>query len=140
MDWSAELIGLLLGSLLAATLLPGGSEAYLLWLVSQGEHAPATLVSVATLGNTLGGWLTFAMGWLFACGVSGWLKPSRRHQQVVSYLQRFGHWILLFSWLPLLGDPLCFAAGWLRLPVGVALLFILLGKAARYMLLVGLFS
>jgi len=54
------------------------------------------------------------------------------------WVQRFGAPILLLSWLPLIGDPLCAMAGWLRLPWRACLFFIVLGKFARYLVLAGL--
>jgi membrane protein YqaA with SNARE-associated domain len=47
-------------------------------------------------------------------------------------VRRWGAWALLGSWLPIIGDPLCLAAGWLRLPLVPSLLAIAVGKAARY--------
>ena len=60
-------------------------------------------------------------------------KPS--HQKAVQRLQRWGSPVLLLSWLPLIGDPLCVAAGWLRIHWLLSLLFIGVGKAARYAVL-----
>jgi membrane protein YqaA with SNARE-associated domain len=58
------------------------------------------------------------------------VKPA--HQQAVLRIQRWGSPALLFSWLPLAGDPLCVAAGWLRIHWLASLLFIGVGKTARY--------
>lgn len=116
---------------LSATLLPGGSEANFILLLKQNNESIATLVLVAALGNTLGGMTNY---WL------GRLVPSRTSnqkytQKAIMWLQRFGYWTLLFSWLPIIGDPLCLAAGWLRLKQIWCCLFIAIGKTIRYVVL-----
>lgn len=129
------LLGLFWTSLLAATLLPGGSEAALLLAWQQQWAEPYMLLVAATAGNTIGGLITFWMGWqarklkslddLLA-------DASQRQQQMLRWLHKFGHWGLLLSWTPVVGDLLCLAAGWLRLNPywsGAAILF---GKALRY--------
>lgn len=123
--------GLFLSSLLAATLLPGGSEAVLLGVLKlHPELADAALVA-ATLGNTLGGLITFGMGWLL---------PQTQQLKHVDKLRRFGTPTLLLSWVPLIGDALCLSAGWLRLNPWLAALFIAAGKFARYAALIYMFN
>lgn len=126
--------GLFLSSLLAATLLPGGSEAVLLYAEHKSLASPVVLLLVATLGNTLGGLSSWGIGW--------WIRrrwPSRKlekpqHRKALDRIQRHGAPLLLLSWLPLIGDPLCVAAGWARINLFTSLLFITLGKGARYAL------
>jgi membrane protein YqaA with SNARE-associated domain len=89
------------------------------------------LLLAATMGNTLGGMLTWLLGrWLI------WRFPARilehKHQDALRRLQQWGSPALLFSWLPVVGDPLCLAAGWLRISWLPALLFIAAGKGLRY--------
>ena len=128
----ASLWSLFAGSFLASTLLPGGSEALLLWLKLQQEHAFATLLAVATLGNTLGGLSSWAMGWWlrYRFPEAGLHKPRQR--QALAWLEKHGAPLLLLSWLPVVGDPLCLAAGWARISLWQSTLFIALGKGARY--------
>ena len=131
----ASLWSLFVSALLSSTLLPGGSEAVLAYLATDTSHAPMTLLSVAAVGNTLGGMTSWGIGWLIAVKypARGLIKP--RQQQAVMRIQRWGSPVLLLSWLPLLGDPLCVAAGWLRMHWLVSLLFIGVGKTARYAVL-----
>ena len=126
MDSPSSLAALFLSSFLAATLVPGGSEvAFLAFLHAfPADAAPALLA--ATTGNTLGG---FSSYWI------GRLIPERKQLKYIGLLQRWGSPALLLSWLPVIGDPLCVAAGWLRMNAGLALLFIALGKCARYAVL-----
>lgn len=127
--------GLFGTSLLAATLLPGGSEAAL--LVSQQQNwAPSfQLWLAASLGNSLGGLITFFMGWQ----ATRWknaeqLAKSPAQARALTWLQRYSYWTLLLSWLPLVGDLLCLAAGWLRLSPTLSFAMLFIGKAARYSL------
>ena len=124
--------GLFLSAFLSSTLLPGGSEVVLAALASQKNHDPWILFLVATAGNTLGGmssWvLGFIMSWRFPL-----VKPSKPQQaRAVERIQQWGSPALLLSWVPVIGDPLCLAAGWLRVNGMLAFLFIGVGKALRY--------
>jgi membrane protein YqaA with SNARE-associated domain len=131
-EWS--LWGLFLSAFISSTLLPGGSEAVLVLLAAKTPADKLLLLSVASLGNTLGGMSTWMLGRFIA-----WRFPARRfaekEQRAIARLQRWGSPALLLSWLPVVGDPLCLAAGWLRVPWLPSLLFIAAGKAGRYAVL-----
>ncbi|MET0104004.1 MAG: VTT domain-containing protein [Sedimenticola sp.] len=125
-------------SFLASTLLPGGSEAVLGYAAME-KAAPTTLLwGTATLGNTLGGLTSWAIGWwlLWRFPDKGLHKPEHRKAQ--QRIQRYGSPLLLLSWLPVVGDPLCLAAGWSGIRLLPAMLFIAIGKAARYGVLLAL--
>ncbi|MBI3546983.1 MAG: DedA family protein, partial [Gammaproteobacteria bacterium] len=83
--------------------------------------------------NTLGGMSTWLLGWLLARRYPPEHLHLTNRQRAVARLKKWGSPLLLFSWLPFIGDPLCFAAGWLRINAGSALFFIGLGKTARYL-------
>lgn len=123
MTETASLSSLFIGSFLAATLLPGGSEAVLFGVLEAYPGALWFALTVATLGNTLGGMVSFGMGWLL---------PQTQQLKHVAQMRRYGTPALLFAWVPLIGDALCLAAGWLRLNWWQAALFMALGKFARY--------
>lgn len=156
-DFSADtgLAGLFVASFLAATLLPGGSEFVLLGVI---ERHPATLwpaLGVATLGNTLGGMSSYLIGRCvpnpyrraglateLATGatmpgltLSESNPPPKASPRALDWLQRFGHWSLLLAWLPVIGDALCVAAGWMRLSAWKSGVAIAAGKFARYAVL-----
>ena len=122
---SAEtgLWALFTASFLAATLLPGGSEAVLYALLRMQPDDYWLALAVATAGNTLGG----MSSWLI-----GRLIPQREPLKGLTMIQRYGAPALLLSWAPLIGDALCVAAGWLRLNPWSSLAFIALGKFLRY--------
>lgn len=122
----SETIGLwslFISSFFAATLLPGGSEAVLFGVLRGYPETLWVALFVATIGNTLGGMVSFGMGWLL---------PQTQQLKHVEKLRRYGTPALLLAWVPLLGDALCLAAGWLRLNPWQAALFMAIGKFARY--------
>jgi membrane protein YqaA with SNARE-associated domain len=142
-------------SLLAATLLPLGSEPALLGYLALQPHMFWPALLVATLGNALGGVITFWMGAsahraYCRLRAQAQTEPSAQIAQAhlaeqgrwvrhaTSLTQRFGPFILLLSWVPLLGDPLCAVAGWLRLPFWASVFFMTVGKFARYAAVCGL--
>lgn len=127
------LLGLFTSAFISSTLLPGGSEALLAYLGTQG-HSALALLFVATAGNTLGGMSSWLIGrWLLNRRAVESLKASQR--MAMERVRRWGSLVLLFSWLPLVGDPLCLAAGWLRIGWLPALVLIATGKGARYAVL-----
>lgn len=138
LNGATGLWALFLSAFVSATLFPGGSEAVLAVLTRNSEHDVALLLSVATLGNTLGGMTTWGLGRLLAYRFPAQGVNDRRRERAVSYIRQWGSPALLFSWLPLIGDPLCFAAGWLRVHWLAALVFIAAGKALRYLAVIGM--
>ena len=123
MTESASLWTLFVSSFLAATLLPGGSEVVLFGLLKLHPGQLWAALAVATLGNTLGGMSSYLIGRLI---------PQKQAMKGLAAVQRCGASILLLSWVPIVGDPLCVAAGWLRLNPWWSALCIALGKFARY--------
>jgi len=121
------LISLFGSSFLSATLLPGNSEILLVGLLTAGSASPILLVLAASFGNTLGGITNIIIGRFLPK-----LKPQRGLETALGWLNRFGPAALLLSWLPVVGDVLCVLAGWLRMPWGPSLLFLLIGKTVRY--------
>jgi membrane protein YqaA with SNARE-associated domain len=118
-------------SFISATLLPLGSEPIVFGLVklNPGLFWPAILV--ATAGNTLGGAFTWAMGYE-AHQIVDKYGHSASHVRALRWLERLGPKACLLSWLPVVGDPLCAVAGWLKFPFWYCVLYMALGKFARY--------
>ncbi len=116
----------------SATLLPMGSEPAVFGLIKLNPELFWPAILVATAGNTLGGALSWWMGW----GVERAVERARHRpieHRALRWLQRFGPRACLLSWLPVVGDPLCAVAGWLRLPFWPCLLYMAIGKFARYL-------
>ena len=124
--------GLFLSAFISSTLFPGGSEVVLAVLVAQQTYDPWVLCGVATAGNTLGGMSSWALGLLMSWRFPITRLTKPRQQQAVERIQHWGSPLLLLSWVPVVGDPLCVAAGWLRVNGIIALVFIGIGKALRY--------
>src|SRR5512135_2826582 len=118
-----SLWGLFISSFLAATLLPGGSEAVLIGVLKLHPELFWPALLLGTVGNTLGGMVTFGMGRM--------LPPTHKIRHV-DRVQRYGTPALLLAWAPVIGDAFCLAAGWLRLNPLYAALFMAAGKFARY--------
>jgi membrane protein YqaA with SNARE-associated domain len=123
---SLSLWTLFASSFLAATLLPGGSEAVLFGVLKLNPQQYWPALAVATLGNTLGGMSSYMIGRII---------PQRGENKGLAWIQRYGSSALLLAWVPLIGDPLCVAAGWLRVNPWLAALFMALGKFARYLVI-----
>ena len=130
-------------SFISATLVPLGSEPVVFGLVELNPHLFWPAIGVATVGNTLGGAVTWAMG-LASHKVVDRYQHSKHHLRALEWLERIGPKACLLAWLPLLGDPLCAVAGWLKLPFWPCLAYMAVGKFARYLImtasLVGLFG
>ncbi len=124
MSEDASLWALFPASFLAATLLPGGSEAVLYGTLKLHPDQYWPALGVATLGNTLGGMSSYLIGRII---------PQKKELPGLATVQKYGSPALLLSWVPIIGDPLCVAAGWLRLNPWLAALFMGLGKLARYL-------
>ena len=123
-------------SFLSATLLPGGSEANLIYLLSKAEHSYAALILVATLGNTFGGATNYGLGYAAARGIRSSYFDQEHRQAALNKVRRYGPWVLLLAWVPVIGDPLCLAAGYLRTNWWLSFACMAAGKCMRYGLLV----
>ena len=120
-------------SLISATLLPFQSEAVLLGLILAG-HQPWALCLTASLGNTLGAVLNWVLGRFIArFRDRRWFPVGPEAlARAEAWYGRYGKWSLLFSWLPVVGDPLTVVAGTLRVNLAGFTLLVAAGKAARY--------
>lgn len=111
----------------SATLLPMGSEPAVYALVSFQPELFWPTVLVATAGNTLGGIVDYWMGY----GAERAIHPKAPVKAFV-WLEKFGAKTCLLSWLPIIGDPLCAVAGWLKLPFWPCVMYMAIGKFLRY--------
>ena len=116
---------------ISATLLPLGSEPALFGLLKLNPDMFWPAILVATAGNTLGGAVDWWMGY-GAHKVADKYAHSKHHMRVLAWLEKLGPKACLLSWLPVVGDPLCAVAGWLRLSFWPCLVYMAIGKFARY--------
>jgi membrane protein YqaA with SNARE-associated domain len=118
-------------SFISATLLPLGSEPVVFGLVKLNPAMFWPAVLVATLGNTLGGSVSWWMGYGAEQAYEHFShKPLE--SRALRWLQRFGPKTCLLSWLPGIGDPLCALAGWMKMPFWPCVAYMAVGKFARY--------
>ena len=126
-----------MSALIASTLFPMGSEVVLLSLHSQGHNAIA-LWLVATVGNTLGSCINYALGFWSSDYISKKYNTSKSWAHAQKAYNRYGSWSLLFAWLPVIGDPITLVAGLARTRFSLFILLVVIGKGARYGILIGL--
>lgn len=135
-----ELLLLFASAFLAATILPFPSEVTLAGLLQLGRADAAALWVAATVGNTLGSMLNWALGRFtlrFQHHPRFPVRPKRL-ARAQRWFGRFGVWTLLLAWLPVVGDPLTLVAGIMRTPFALTLTLIALGKGARYAVVIAL--
>ena len=136
-------------ALVSATLLPMGSEPVVFAYVSVAPQMFWVAIAVATAGNTIGGATSYWLGLGAERAVHAWRErqaedgatpPARQpggrwHAWSTRWLSRAGPPALLLSWLPVVGDPLCAVAGYLRLPFWPCVAYMAIGKGVRYTLM-----
>jgi membrane protein YqaA with SNARE-associated domain len=122
---------LFIAAFISATLLPVGSEPVLFGLLRLNPDMFWSAMLVATVGNTLGGALDWWMGYEAHVVVDKY-RHSRSHVKAMQWLERLGPKACLLSWLPIIGDPLCAVAGWLRMPFWPCVGYMMVGKFLRY--------
>lgn len=128
--WRGWLV-LMLIAFLAASVIPLGSEIWLITLLA-AQWSSMPLLIVATIGNTAGAMTTYYLGRWSSRFSHRPLPVSRRWHWSMSRYQIFGSWTLLLSWMPLVGDIFVLIAGYLRTQWFLALILILTGKFIRY--------
>ncbi len=137
-----QLTGLFVVAFSAATLLPGGSEAALLGMAALTQHSILTLLVVASIGNTLGSVLNYWLG-CFALQYQDhkWFPISQAElTKAQGWFARWGQGSLLLAWMPIIGDPLTFAAGVMQMRFWRFLGLVALSKTLRYMAILGMFK
>ena len=122
---------------MVATIIPFGSEAYFITLLSLEKYNHFILFLVASVGNVLGS----LFNWICGFYINFFIKKSwfpinnkiidRGNKLFIKY----GKWSLLISWFPLIGDPITFAAGTLRYPIIPFLVLVSIGKVGRYLII-----
>ena len=125
---AAGLWGLALSSFVSATVLPGTSELVMLAVLHRHPDDVWMAVAIATFCNTAGAMTSYLIGRIV---------PNRVSSQGIARVRRYGYPVLLFSWVPVLGDAFALAAGWLRLDPWRSAGLLAVGKFVRYIVLAG---
>ena len=126
---------LLLTSFLAATIFPLSSELTLFGILRTGNYSPFLLICIASLGNILGSIFNWMLGFYLSKHINKkWFPFKQNHINDASKrFSKYGLWSLLFAWVPVIGDPLTFIAGILRVNLLVFLTLVSIGKICRYL-------
>lgn len=134
-------LALFAASFIAATILPFSSEALLLGILMAGYNPTACLI-IATAGNWLGGLTNYYLGYLGKWeALEKWFNTKK--EKVLNYknvANKYGSLLALLSWVPIIGDLLAIALGFFRVKAIPVFLFMLVGKAARYAVIVFLYN
>jgi membrane protein YqaA with SNARE-associated domain len=121
---------LFITSFVSATLIPLGAEPILFGYISLRPDMYWVAIGVATLGNSLGGLFDWWMGLLARNAYESLKGPT--HYRIGKWLERSGPKLLLLAWVPIIGDPLCVVAGWMRLAWLPCFIYMTIGKSLRF--------
>ena len=124
---------------LAATLIPVSSEAVFYLYLQKFPENLWILIFVASLGNTLGGILNWYLGFL-AKKASQTLAKTKEIGVFSQNLRKLGPKSLLFSRIPIIGDPLTIYAGWAQYSFVSCCVYMAIGKTLRYLFIAYIFS
>ncbi len=136
MDFELTYWGLFVGCLLSATVIPFASEALFIGVLYSGADPFFTLL-VATSGNFIGSLITYWMGYLANFNRFGGLfgLTNEKVYKSKSFVDKYGYWAALLTWIPIIGDPITLALGFFRVKASFILPLILIVKWARYYVL-----
>ena len=129
-------LSLFIISFLAATILPFSSELTLAGLIATSNYDNLILLIVASFGNTLGSVVNWVLGFYSRNLITKKWFPFKDKQIENSsrWFSKFGKWSLLFTWVPILGDPITLVAGLLRVRFLDFIILVAIGKVSRYLL------
>jgi membrane protein YqaA with SNARE-associated domain len=122
---------------MVATIVPFGSEAYFITLLSLDKYNGLLLLTAASIGNILGSLFNWICGYYINYFIKKpWFPINNKMiDRGNKIFNKYGKWSLLFSWLPFIGDPITFVAGTLRYPVAPFLVLVSIGKIGRYLII-----
>lgn len=124
------LLAVFIVAFISATLLPMGSEPVVFAMIREHPDLFWHTILVASVANTLGGIVNYGMGY----GAKKAFARERKSRWF-GWLERYGAKTMLLAWLPVIGDPICLLGGWLRLPFWPCVLYMAIGKFARYVVM-----
>ncbi len=131
-------LSLFLSAFIAATLMPTASEAYLVGLILMDQYPVGGLILVASVGNVLGSMVNYLLGRFFIYQRLHTVKHNSPFIRAQAFYHSYGKWCLLFSWLPIIGDPLTLVAGIMRESFWTFMLLVTIAKVGRYVVLTAL--
>lgn len=132
---SLGLLGLFIGTFLAATILPFSSDALYIAVLAATKD-PIGCLAVGTVGNWLGSVVTYWIGWIGRWEwIEKWFKVKREtlEKQKVK-IDKYGVWLALLAWIPIIGDVIAIALGFYKARPWATMFLLLVGKFARFLL------
>lgn len=132
---SLGLLGLFIGTFLAATILPFSSDALYIAVLAATKD-PIGCLAVGTVGNWLGSVVTYWIGWIGRWEwIEKWFKVKREtlEKQKIK-IDKYGVWLALLAWIPIIGDVIAIALGFYRTRPWATMFLLLVGKFARFLL------
>ncbi|MES2765884.1 MAG: YqaA family protein [Bacteroidota bacterium] len=131
------LAGLFLWSFLSATVLPLASEAAVVIAIQFGISKTDTVIW-ASAGNCLACVFNYYLGAYFRVKMQKKLEESRFGRKSLEWMQKYGLWSLLASWLPFIGDPLTIVAGIARVNFLWFVVIVFTLRIVRYIVVAGI--
>ncbi|MBO5699738.1 MAG: DedA family protein [Bacteroidaceae bacterium] len=136
-EWG--LVGMFVSAFLAGSVIPISSEAVMLTLLAAGVN-PWLLFVYASVGNILGGLFNYFLGSL---GKEEWIQkwtkiPPKKLNRGMKYVRQYGAWAGFLSWVPLFGEVITVALGFMRVNFWASFITVSIGKAVRYYLIMHL--
>ena len=130
-------ISLFVIAFMVATIIPFGSEAYFITLLTIGKYNHFILLIAASLGNILGSLFNWICGYYINYFIKKpWFPINNKMiDRGNKAFNKYGEWSLLFSWVPFIGDPITFVAGTIRYPLVPFLILVSIGKVSRYLII-----
>ena len=58
---------------------------------------------------------------------------KRQIEKASKWFNKYGKWSLLFAWVPIVGDPLTYIAGTMKMRFSIFILLVSIGKIGRYL-------
>ena len=124
---------LFISAFISATLIPFGSEALLIYDINEGYNIYLLLL-FATLGNSLGSIVNYFLG---LKGEEFLVQKNLLKEKHIlkskKYFDKYGSFCILFSWVPIIGDPLTFIAGVLKFNLKLFIFLVVIAKFSRYL-------
>ena len=130
-------ISLFVVAFMVATIIPFGSEAYFITLLTIGKYNHFFLLTAASLGNILGSLFNWICGYYINYFIKKpWFPINNKMiDRGNKFFNKYGKWSLLLSWVPFIGDPITFVAGTLRYSLLPFLILVSIGKVSRYLVI-----
>ena len=138
MDLFESYFFLFYDSLFSALILPPRSEMVVKLMAVFSGYNNYLVFTLAIIGSTSGSLVNWWIGkyFLFLHKTEFFKKRQKEIAKAQEKWRKYLVWILLFSWMDVIGNPFAAMAGFFKTDVKKFLLLVLLGKFFYYYLLI----